>query len=168
MPTNPFHDPAARSPIDPDVDLIGDDEPPVRDRLHWRLLVVVALGGMIGATVRFVIGETWPAPVGALPWATLAINVTGCVALGALMALIADREAGHPWRRPFWGTGVIGGYTTFSTYAVEVHGLLLARHPALGLGYLAASVVLGLTAVLAGRGLARVVRTGGRRREVTR
>ncbi|TQL66378.1 camphor resistance protein CrcB [Nocardioides albertanoniae] len=139
--------------IDPDVDLRVPDE---REELRHtiRAAGVVAVGGMLGAAGRFAIGEAWPVPTGGVPWSTLVINLSGCFALGILMAYVADRESLHPLVRPFLGTGVIGGYTTFSTFAVEANLLLLERHPALGLAYLAVSVLLGVVAVLAGRAVA--------------
>lgn len=153
--------------IDPDVDLRVSAER-AESRRELRVLGVIALGGMVGATARFVIGETWPAPSGGFPWATFAINLSGCLALGALMALIAGREELRPWVRPFWGTGVIGGYTTFSTYAVEANELLLTRHPAVGVAYLGVSVALGVLAALAGRGLMDLTRRSHRPAEAVR
>lgn len=143
--------------IDPDVDLRVPDE---REELRHTITIVgaVAVGGMLGATARYAIGQGWPTPAGGFPWSTFVINLTGCFALGVLMSYVTDREGLHPLTRPFLGTGIIGGYTTFSTYAVETNDLLLTRHPALGLGYLALSVLLGLAAVLAGRAVAGVIR----------
>lgn len=136
--------------IDPDVDLrVSDEREELRHTL--RVLGVVAVGGMLGAAGRYAIGEGWPTPDGGFPWSTFVINLTGCFALGVLMTWVAGRERQHPLTRPFLGTGVIGGYTTFSAYAVEANDLLLTRHPTLGLAYLAVSVLLGLAAVYAGR-----------------
>ena len=132
--------------IDPDVDLRVPGE---RAELHasGRVVAAVALGGMVGAVVRFVIAEAWP--TSGFPWATFGVNLTGCFGIGALMAWLTDRESAHPLLRPFLGTGLLGGYTTFSTYAVEAEALLGSR-PALGFAYLAASVLLGLAAAYVG------------------
>jgi len=130
-------------------------EPELRDTL--RIVGVVALGGMLGSGARYGIGEAWPTGADGFPWSTFVINLSGCFALGVLMAYVVGREGLHPLTRPFLGTGLIGGYTTFSTYAVEANDLILARHPALGLGYLALSILLGLAAVLVGRNVAEAV-----------
>lgn len=122
------------------------------------VLCVVAVGGTLGAATRYAVGLAWPTAAGGVPWGTFAINLTGCFALGALMSRMIGRGDDHPLLRPFLGTGVIGGFTTFSTYVVEVDQLLLARHPALGLGYLGLSVMFGLIAVILGRAVEVAVR----------
>jgi CrcB protein len=53
------------------------------------------------------------------PWATLLTNMSGCLLIGVLMVVIAERVRPHPLVRPLLGVGVLGGYTTFSTYAVD-------------------------------------------------
>lgn len=154
MPTHDQPGPHDHVEIDSDVDLRVPDE---RDELRRAvpLLGGIALGGMLGAIGRFAVSEAWATPISAFPWAMFTINVTGCFALGTLMAYVVARpERIHPHVRPLLGTGLIGGYTSFSTYAVDVHHLLIARHPGLALAYLAASVIVGLAAVALGRATA--------------
>ncbi|MFD6555829.1 fluoride efflux transporter FluC, partial [Streptomyces sp. NPDC058398] len=82
----------------------------------------------------------WPTPDGAFPWTTFTVNVVGCAVIGAFTVLITDVRAVHRLARPFFGTGVLGGFTTFSTYAVDIRRLVGTGHPGTGLGYLAATL----------------------------
>ena len=84
------------------------------------------------------------------PWSTLVVNVSGCLAIGVVLVLVVERWAHRPLARPFLSTGVLGGFTTFSTYAVDTRGLLGTGHAELALVYLLGSVVGGLVAVLVG------------------
>ena len=106
-----------------------------------------AAGGVIGALGRYGVGVAWPTPVGAFPKATLAINVLGCAAIGVLMVLITEVWAAHRLVRPFLGTGVLGGFTTFSTYAVDTERLVGVGAARTGLLYLAITPVAALVAV---------------------
>ena len=144
--------PAVRGPhgpVDPDVDLHDPAEGREWAR-HRVVLPVIAAGGMLGAAARHLAEVTWSAGDGAVPWATLAINVTGCLLLGVLMVLVVEAGDAHPLVRPFLGVGVLGGFTTFSTYTGEVAVLLADGHPARALGYLLGTVVAALAAVTLG------------------
>jgi CrcB protein len=109
-----------------------------------------ALGGVLGALARWGVAEALPSPTGGWPWATLLVNVTGCALIGVLLAVLLARFPAHPWLRPFLVTGVLGGYTTFSTFAVDVVRLVDGGAVGTAVGYLAASVLGGLLAVVAG------------------
>jgi CrcB protein len=111
------------------------------------VVAVVALGGALGATARYALALNWPAPPGGFPWATFWTNVVGCAVIGVFMVLITDVLAAHRLVRPFFGTGVLGGFTTFSTYAVDIQKLVDHGRPAIGLTYLAATLLAALTAV---------------------
>jgi fluoride exporter len=141
-------------PVDPDVDLHDPDQQREWAR-HRVVLPVIAAGGMVGATARHLAEVTWPAVDGGVPWATLAINVTGCLLIGVLMVLVVEAGGAHPLVRPFLGVGVLGGFTTFSTYTGEVVVLLADAHPLRAVGYLVGTVVLALAAVTLGAVLAR-------------
>lgn len=132
------------------------------DARRW-VVPVIALGGMLGAAARFALERTWPAPAGAVPWATLAINVSGCAAIGVLMVHVSETGRAHPLARPFLGVGLLGGYTTFSTYAVQVHGLLASGEPVLALAYLLGTALSALLAVAAGVVAARAAVRARRR-----
>jgi CrcB protein len=126
------------------------------------VLVAVAVGGVLGAEARYGLSLAVPHAPGAWPWSTLLTNVSGCVLIGVLMVLITERWRVHPLTRPLLGVGVLGGYTTFSTYAVDA--LLMARAGDLGptLGYVLATPVLAVLGVAVGALLTR--RMAGERR----
>jgi CrcB protein len=91
------------------------------------------------------------------------VNVTGCLVIGALLAVLLARFPTSPWMRPFFAVGVLGGYTTYSTFAVDAVQLARAGHGGLAVGYVLVSVVGGVLAVvvglLAGRAVVRAVET---------
>ncbi|MFD7326562.1 fluoride efflux transporter CrcB [Streptomyces sp. NPDC059875] len=110
----------------------------------------VAAGGALGAAARYGASLVWATPPGAFPWTTFAVNVSGCAAIGVLMVLVTEVAAlPHPLVRPFLGTGVLGGFTTFSTYALDTQRLLSAGDTARGVAYMGATVVAALAAVWA-------------------
>lgn len=143
-------------PVDPDADLRDP-----RQRREWTahrwVLPTIALGGMLGASARHGLELAWPAATGDFPWATFVTNVVGCALIGLLMVHVVELGAGHPLLRPFLGVGVLGGFTTFSTYAVQTTGLLDADEPALALVYLVGTVAAALVAVALGIVLGRTL-----------
>ncbi|HEY8371848.1 MAG TPA: fluoride efflux transporter CrcB [Pseudonocardiaceae bacterium] len=118
-------------------------------------VAVVALGGALGALARHGIALALPTAPAAVPVATLLTNVTGCLLIGVLTVLVTEVRPTHPLVRPFLGTGVLGGFTTFSSYAVETERLLAAGRTDAALLYLVGTPVLGLLAAVAGTALAR-------------
>jgi CrcB protein len=114
-----------------------------------RTVAVVAAGGVIGALARYGLSVAFPPGPAGFPWAILTINVVGCLLLGALMPL----AGGHAVLRPFLGTGVLGGFTTFSTYILDIHRLVRAEQLALAMAYLFGTVVAALLAAYAGGAL---------------
>jgi CrcB protein len=116
--------------------------------------LLAALGGALGALARWGLAEALPSP-GGWPWATLLVNLTGCLLLGALLAVLATRSPEPSWARPFLGVGVLGGYTTYSTFAVQVVDLVDGGALLLAAGYVLVSVVGGIAAVLLGAGTVR-------------
>jgi CrcB protein len=116
-------------------------------RGQWPVIGVVATGGAIGASARYGAGLAWPVTPGTFPWTTLLVNVVGCAVIGVFMVVITDVWAAHRLVRPFFGTGVLGGFTTFSTYAVDIQRLVNGGHAGVGLGYLALTVAAALVAV---------------------
>nr|WP_245654298.1 fluoride efflux transporter CrcB [Streptomyces violens] len=137
--------------------------PAGRPERQGPVVAVVALGGAIGAVARYGASLLWPTPPGAFPWTTLAVNVLGCALIGVLMAVVGGARSLHPLVRPFLGTGVLGGFTTFSTYAVDIQHLLQSGEAATGLAYLALTLLMALAAVwAAATGTRRIL--GGRTR----
>ncbi|MFJ8754417.1 CrcB family protein [Streptomyces sp. NPDC102441] len=124
----------------------------------WRVLAVIAAGGAAGATARYAASLAWPAAGGGFPWAVFAVNVAGCALIGVLMVLTAERgRVTHPLVRPFLGVGVLGGFTTFSTYAVDVSRLLARQEVATAMAYAAATAVAALGAVWGAAALTRAL-----------
>ena len=117
--------------------------------------LAAAAGGVLGALGRLAVGLAVPPRPGSWPWATLTVNLTGCLLIGVLLTVLASRAPEHPWLRPFLATGVLGGYTTFSTFAVDLVQLAESGAWATAVGYLLASVPGGLLAVVAGASLGR-------------
>lgn len=111
------------------------------------VVVAVSLGGGIGAAARYAASLWWPTRAGGFPWTTFWVNVAGCALIGVLMVVVTEVWAAHHLVRPFLGTGVLGGFTTFSTYAVDIRDLFAADHVRTGLAYLAATPLAALTAV---------------------
>ncbi|MCM6776482.1 CrcB family protein [Nocardia sp. CDC159] len=133
----------------------------VRDRA--TLLGAIAAGGSVGAVARHGLAQLWPTAPGGFPWATFATNVSGCLLIGILMVLITEVWVGHRLLRPFLGVGVLGGFTTFSTYAGETRNLLRPDTIGLAFGYLAGTLVCALLATLLGARLTRAAAAARRR-----
>lgn len=126
--------------------------------LRHAPLGMILVGGAAGTAVRHLLESAFPPAAGHWPWTTFLINVTGAFLLGLLVFALARRgeDAGGLRRlRLTLGTGVLGGFTTYSTFALEVHGLLGADHLWIGLGYAAGSVLTGIGAAAGGALLAR-------------
>ncbi|MGC4806923.1 fluoride efflux transporter CrcB [Micromonospora sp. DT233] len=148
--------------VDPDVDV---GVPADRGELRARpatVLGVIAVGGALGALARAGLQAAFPHSPTGFPWATFAVNVTGCLLIGALMAVVTAGRA-RPLTRPFLGVGVLGGFTTFSTYTVDVRLALDSGAFGTALSYLFGTLVGALVAVwlgdaAAGRLLARAPR----------
>ncbi|HEX8093634.1 fluoride efflux transporter CrcB [Jatrophihabitans sp.] len=130
--------------IDPDVDLSDPAQRLADPARQWDLIAVTAVGGVLGAEARYGLGSVLPHHDQQFPWSTLLINVTGCLLIGVLMAVLLELPSPHRLARPFLGVGVLGGYTTYSTFAVEVQRLVLHHRPLVALDY-AVLTVLGCT-----------------------
>lgn len=158
-PLGPDADPGphATTPADGDVFRQGR---PARPRRQWGVLAAISLGGGLGSVARYAVSQALPAVPGHFPWATFLINVTGCFALGLLMVFVLEIWPPNRYVRPFLGIGFLGGYTTFSTFAVEVHGLAARDAWTTADAYVLNSLVAGLAAVWCGIALARLA--GGR------
>jgi len=120
--------------------------------LRWEALALVALGGAIGTGAREALALTWPAPPDGVPWTIAAINVGGAFVLGVLLEALARRGPDEGRRRAlrlFAGTGVLGGFTTYSALAVDT-ALLGGDHLTLAVAYALGSVAAGAAAAAAG------------------
>jgi len=115
----------------------------------------VALGGGTGAALRYQTGRAlthWLGPntVTAFPWATLTVNVVGSLAMGLLAGFLARHGQGGEHWRLLVGVGLLGGYTTFSSFSLELMLLVERGQPWLAFTYAAISVLAGLTALYLG------------------
>lgn len=156
-----------REPVDPDVDL----HVPAQRRhraFDPAVLGVIAAGGVLGSEARYALQQAVGHASDTWPWATWAINVSGCLLLGALMVVLTELTSPHRLLRPFLGVGVLGGYTTFSTAMVDVTGLLGTGHPGLAPAYLVGTAVAAVLAAMLGSTTARALGMGTRRRRQRR
>lgn len=123
--------------------------PPAR----WRIALLVAAGGALGAILRFLLTVLVPTvttpTLVELPWSTFWVNLIGCLALGAMTGALEVRP-GRPWMQPLLGTGLCGGFTTFSTVVLEGSAMIGADFPILALVHGTQTVVLCLGAMVVG------------------
>lgn len=125
--------------------------------IGWQPLLAVLAGGGIGSVLRYLVtfGITqWLGP--GFPWWTFAINVTGSFVIGVVAEVVQTRAfGGAPLLRIFLMTGVLGGYTTFSTFSLDTLQLFEERVALLAFAYAAGSVLLGVAAAFGGVAMAR-------------
>jgi CrcB protein len=123
--------------------------------MNW---LAVALGGALGAVLRYAIAGVWLSPASLdFPWGTLAVNVTGSLALGFLGRYFAPPHAPHAWFL-FFTVGVCGGYTTFSTFALDTFTLVERSETMRAVAYVMVSVLCSYVAVIVGYEGARALR----------
>lgn len=150
------------APPDPERDASGSSAPdsgrgPVRGRVRtaqprriWGVLAMIAAGGGLGSVARHLVGQALPVRPGAFPWATFLVNVSGCFALGCLMVFVLSVWPPRWYVRPFFAVGLLGGYTTFSTFTVEIVDLVIRGVWTSAAAYAVGSLIAGLVAVWAG------------------
>ncbi|WP_245822926.1 fluoride efflux transporter FluC [Brachybacterium avium] len=141
---------------------ILDSGPVPHESVPWRIAMLVMAGGTVGAMLRFALSMLSPTvttpTLVELPWATLWVNLLGCLGLGLLNGVLEVR-APRPWLQPLLGTGLCGGFTSFSAVVLEGSAMIGADFPVLAMTYTAATIVLCLSGIvlglLGGRRLAR-------------
>jgi CrcB protein len=126
-----------------------------RPALRPSLLGAVAVGGAIGAVLRYALTLAFPDPSGGFPWTIFAVNVLGCAVLASLPAIPVLRL--HPVLPPLLGPGVLGGFTTLSTFAEQARALVAGGHVVTASAYVVGSVAVGLLAVALADRLSSVV-----------
>lgn len=124
---------------------------------HPLAALVVGLGGAVGGLARLGVAEVLPHAPGTWAWSTFVANASGCAALAALVVVLGTRLPASHFARLLLGTGVLGGYTTFSTFSVDAVEMLRAGRGAMAGAYIGVSVVSMLLATVVGMLLARAV-----------
>ena len=133
---------------------------PLRTRILTRFRrpwTAVLAGGIIGSAVRTGVSYYLPAAPGRMPVATLIVNLAGSLLLGFYLVR-REQTVTAPLSLQFWGIGVFGSFTTFSTFSIEVVHLLGQSQAATAIAYIATSIVGGLTLALFGQRLGSVIR----------
>jgi CrcB protein len=126
--------------------------------VHGVTYLLIGIGGFLGANARYLIGGWFAERYGpSFPYGTLVINVSGSFVIGFFLVLVTEHVIDHPHWRPFFVTGFLGAYTTFSTFSFETFALLQERAYLLALANMGGSVILGLIAVLLGVMAARLL-----------
>jgi CrcB protein len=119
-------------------------------RTHPDVLAVIAVGGMLGASARYGVAQLMPAPTDRFPWATFWTNMSGSFLLGILLTSLLERFPPTRLVRPFLATGILGAFTTMSTYQVETAVLIKDGHALTGVTYGVGSLIAGLVLAYAG------------------
>jgi CrcB protein len=134
-----------------------------RPRVDARAVAAVAAGALIGGPLRYGVEELTPTADHGFPWATLAVNVSGSFVLALLLVTVLETAWSIRYLREFAGVGLIGSYTTFSTWMVELRDQAAGSEWGLLGAYLGASIVLGLAGAALGMTAARIATTRRRR-----
>ena len=143
-------------PVDADLAVDATPTPSSREqRARPDVLAAIAVGGVLGALARYGLARLIPVSAHEFPWATFWTNVSGSLALGFILVLLLERYPPARHARAFIGTGFIGAYTTFSTFAVETDLLVKDGNAVTAIAYVAASLVVGLLAAWTGITVAR-------------
>jgi CrcB protein len=121
-------------------------------------LLLVALGGAVGACLRYLVGQWTLANLGpGLPFGTWTVNIVGSLAMGLLAGWLAQRsDGGGQELRLLLGVGVLGGFTTFSAFSLDVFTLVNRGEIALAGAYAVSSVAGSVVALMAGVWLTRI------------
>lgn len=135
--------PGSALPIDPDL-------PADATGTSAGVVAAVAAGGFIGALGRYELGLAWPTPAGRVPWATFTINTSGAFLLGLVLTMLVRRGRHNHLFRPFFCVGVLGAWTTMSTFAVEADLLVRAHRISTASVYTAITVVVGIAVAAVG------------------
>lgn len=121
-------------------------------------ILIVAAGGAVGAALRHLAGlAALRLMGGGFPWGTLSVNVIGSFLMGVFIELLALKLQGSTELRLFIATGLLGGFTTFSAFSLDIVVLWERGAGMLAAAYIAASVLISLAALFAGLALVRSV-----------
>lgn len=123
-----------------------------------KMVLYVAIGGALGAVARYLTGVGLGRWLGTgFPWATLTVNMVGSLAMGLVVGLAAHRLTLSDEMRAFLTIGVLGGFTTFSSFSLDAAGLLQRGEIMLAAAYVLTSVIMSIGGLFAGLYLVRMV-----------
>lgn len=121
--------------------------------------LTVALGGGFGAWLRYAVGRL--VPLGTFPWATLTVNIAGSFAMGLLVGWLARDGSGENWAGESWrlllGVGLLGGFTTFSAFSLELVNMIERGDAGMAAAYSLVSVIAGVAGLFAGLMIVRAL-----------
>ncbi|MEU0792799.1 CrcB family protein [Amycolatopsis sp. NPDC005961] len=127
---------------------------------RWDVLLAIGAGGALGSLARYGLSVAVPHARGEFAVATLLTNALGCLLIGVLMAFLTTTARPHHLLRPFLGVGILGGFTTFSTFVTDTLDAATTGRILASFAYVLASLVLCLAAVTAGLTATRAIRKG--------
>jgi CrcB protein len=130
----------------------------MRPRPDHQELAAIFAGGVLGALARGALARSFPAGAAQWPWATFAVNIAAALALGYFITRLQERLPPYAHLRAFFGTGLCGALSTFSTLALELLMMIEGSHWGLAVGYAAASALGGLGAIFLSTKLVRRAR----------
>jgi CrcB protein len=126
--------------------------------MQFSLLLPVAAGGAIGSMLRYLFGVAATRAFGPdFPWGTLGVNIIGSFVMGALVTALALLGSSSQALRAFLAVGVLGGFTTFSSFSLDFATLMERGQTGTAALYLAGSVGISLLAIFAGMAATRAV-----------
>ena len=120
--------------------------------LSISAMAAIFLGGAVGTLLRYLLEVHHPIGQGGFPWPTFMVNLSGSLAIGLILPLTEHASRRLPLLRPLFVVGILGGWTTYSTLAVEATLLAKDGHVLTSLSYLAATVAGGIALVIIGHG----------------
>ncbi len=126
--------------------------------MNWTIVAAVAAGGAIGSAARYILSVIIQRLFGTgFPWWTLSVNVIGSFFMGVIVSSIALRWSVGQTVQAFLTVGILGGFTTFSAFSLDVATLVERNATAAAGGYIAGSVILSIAALFAGMAVTRAV-----------
>jgi len=124
-----------------------------------QLFLAAVVGGALGSGARYLVYATLVPLLGtAFPWATITVNIVGSFLMGVVVELSSSLLGGSALWRTFFATGILGGFTTFSAFSLDVFELFDKRQPVLAMVYIAASIIISVAALTGGLAAVRSFR----------
>jgi CrcB protein len=135
---------------------------------QWDVTAAVIVGGILGAEARYGLSLAVPHAPAGFPWSTVYINIIGCFCLGILMSLLNQLSSPHRLVRPFVGIGILGGFTTFSTFTVDAERLIEHHRSSIAGLYVLCTLATAAAAVAAATIIAQLAGRSVYRRRLHR